>query len=139
MMAAESDRPTIDGHIAAGIDRLPLTRAQWQLAILVEVTCGFIIVDTDGIGARLYPFVWRPNHLNTVLQYSVILALDRRPIRPPAGNSHVHRPIPPVVRSPLARAFPRSEACERLRHRLAASALCRRRASQARTPLASRS
>ena len=74
--AADSDRPAIHGHIAARIDRLPLTRVQWQLAILVEVTWGFIIVDTDGIGARLYPFVWRPNHLITVLQYSVIQALQ---------------------------------------------------------------
>ena len=74
--AADGDSPTIHGHIAARIDRLPLTRVQWQLAILVQVTWGFIIVDTDGIGARLYPFVWRPNHLLTVLQYSVIQALQ---------------------------------------------------------------
>jgi MFS family permease len=73
----ESARPdAIRGHIAARIDRLPLTRVQWQLAILVEVTWGFIIFDTDGIGARLYPFVWRPNHIITVLQYSVIQALQ---------------------------------------------------------------
>jgi hypothetical protein len=41
VMAAESDRSTIHGHIAARIDRLPLTRVQWQLAILVAVTWGF--------------------------------------------------------------------------------------------------
>ena len=51
----------IAGRIAARIDRLPLTRVQWELAILVELAWGFIIVDTDGIGARLYPFVWRPH------------------------------------------------------------------------------
>jgi MFS transporter, putative metabolite:H+ symporter len=66
----------IRGQIAARIDRLPLTRVQWQLAILVEVTWGFIIFDTDGIGARLYPFVWRPHHIITVFQYSVIQALQ---------------------------------------------------------------
>jgi len=66
----------IHGHIAARIDRLPLTRVQWHLAILVEVTWGFIIVDTDGIGARLYPFVWRPNHVISVIEYSVIQALQ---------------------------------------------------------------
>ena len=64
------------GHIAARVDRLPLTRVQWQLAILVEVTWGFIIFDTDGIGARLYPFVWRPNHIIDVYQYAVIHALQ---------------------------------------------------------------
>jgi MFS family permease len=67
---------TIHGHIAARIDRLPLTRVQWQLAILVEVTWGFIIFDTDGIGARLYPFVWRPAHIIDVYQYAVIQALQ---------------------------------------------------------------
>ena len=64
------------GHIAARIDRLPLTRVQWHLAILVEITWGFIIVDTDGIGARLYPFVWRPGGIMTVGQYAVIQALQ---------------------------------------------------------------
>jgi len=67
---------TTSGHIAARIDRLPLTRVQWQLAILIEITWGFIIVDTDGIGARLYPFVWRPNHIMSVSQYAVIQALQ---------------------------------------------------------------
>lgn len=67
---------TIHGRIAARIDRLPLTRFQWRLAILIEVTWGFIIFDTDGIGARLYPFVWRPHHIMTVDQYAVIQALQ---------------------------------------------------------------
>ena len=49
---------------------------QWLLAVLVEVTWGFIIFDTDGIGARLYPFVWRPHHIIDVYQYAVIQALQ---------------------------------------------------------------
>src|SRR5580658_426497 len=69
-------RGTIHGQIAARIDRLPLTGVQWRLAILVEITWGFIIFDTDGIGARLYPFVWRPNHIINVDQYAVIQALQ---------------------------------------------------------------
>ncbi len=69
-------RTTFGGLMAARVDRLPLTRVQWQLAILVEVTWGFIVFDTDGIGARLYPFVWRPNHIITVEQYAVIQALQ---------------------------------------------------------------
>jgi MFS family permease len=71
-----ADRISYDGVMAGRIDRLPLTRVQWQLAILVEVTWGFIIFDTDGIGARLYPFVWRPNHIIDVVQYAVIQALQ---------------------------------------------------------------
>lgn len=62
--------------ISGRIDRLPLTRVQWELAILVEVTWGFIIVDTDGIAARLYPFVWRPLGTITNNQYAVIQALQ---------------------------------------------------------------
>ena len=69
-------RDAIHGRIAARIDRLPLTAVQWRLAILVEVTWGFIIFDTDGIGARLYPFVWRPNNIIDVYQYAVIQALQ---------------------------------------------------------------
>ncbi len=69
-------RTTFDGIMAARVDRLPLTRVQWRLAILVEMTWGFIIFDTDGIGARLYPFVWRPNHVIDVVQYAVIQALQ---------------------------------------------------------------
>lgn len=76
MSATGMPRATIHGHIAARIDRLPLTRVQWQLAILVEITWGFIIFDTDGIGARLYPFVWRPNHIINVVQYAVVQALQ---------------------------------------------------------------
>ncbi|HVY17168.1 MAG TPA: MFS transporter [Rhodopila sp.] len=71
-----TERISYDGVMAARIDRLPLTRVQWQLAILVETTWGFIIFDTDGIGARLYPFVWRPAHVIDVLQYAVIQALQ---------------------------------------------------------------
>ena len=72
----EIQRPAIAGHIAARIDRLPLTRVHWELAILVEIAWGFIIVDTDGIGARLYPFVWRPLHVIDAVQYGVIQALQ---------------------------------------------------------------
>jgi len=69
-------RDTTNYHISSRIDRLPLTRVQWELAILVEVTWAFIIVDTDGIGARLYPFVWRPAGLLSTDQYAVIQALQ---------------------------------------------------------------
>ena len=63
---ARTSVAAVQGHIAARIDRLPMTKVQWKLFILVEITWGFIIFDTDGIGARLYPFVWRPNHIVTV-------------------------------------------------------------------------
>lgn len=67
---------TVHGHIAARIDRLPVTWVQWHLALLIQATWGFIIFDTDGIGARLFPFVWRPMHIINVDQYAVIQALQ---------------------------------------------------------------
>lgn len=76
LRAASAGDPPVHGHIAARIDRLPLTRVPWQLALLLEITWGFIIFDTDGIGARLYPFVWRPGHVIDVYQYAVIQALQ---------------------------------------------------------------
>ncbi len=75
-VGGEAPPEAVAGDVAARIDRLPLTRVQWELAILVQLTWGFIIFDTDGIGARLYPFVWRPKHLVTISQYSVIVALQ---------------------------------------------------------------
>jgi MFS family permease len=76
LSASMARADAIHGRIAARIDRLPLTSFQWRLAILIEVTWGFIIFDTDGIGARLYPFIWRPHHILTVDQYAVIQALQ---------------------------------------------------------------
>lgn len=69
-------RDATNYHISSRIDRLPLTRVQWELAILVEVTWAFIIVDTDGIAARLYPLIWRPAGLLSTDQYAVIQALQ---------------------------------------------------------------
>ena len=58
--ATVPERITGDGLVAARIDRLPLRKLQWHLGILVEGTWSVIIFDTNGIGARLYLFVWRP-------------------------------------------------------------------------------
>ena len=64
--------PTLRGHIAARIDRLPLTRVQYLLAAITQVYWGMLI-DTDGIVGRLYPFVWEPQGMST-FQFSVLLA-----------------------------------------------------------------
>jgi MFS family permease len=66
----------VPGRIAARIDRLPLTPVQWELAILTQIAWGLIIVDTDGIAGRLYPFVWAPQNLITTVEYGIIQALE---------------------------------------------------------------
>ncbi|HEY3687852.1 MAG TPA: MFS transporter [Streptosporangiaceae bacterium] len=63
---------TRGGHIAARIDRLPLTRVQYLLAAITQVYWGMLI-DTDGLVGRLYPFVWEPQGMST-FQFSVLLA-----------------------------------------------------------------
>lgn len=78
-----SDRPidaaittgvVVQGNIAARIDRLPLTRVQYLLAGITQVYWG-LLIDTDGIVARLYPFVWEPVGITT-FQYSLLYAAN---------------------------------------------------------------
>ena len=74
-MAEAPGRTSTAARIAARVDRLPLTRVQWELAILTQIAWGLIVLDTDGIPAKLYPFIWKPQHLMTTFQYAVIQAL----------------------------------------------------------------
>lgn len=69
---AVSDGRVVQGNIAARIDRLPLTRVQYTLAAITQLFWG-IIIDTDGIVSRLYPFVWEPRGMTT-FQYSLLYA-----------------------------------------------------------------
>jgi putative MFS transporter len=63
------------GRNAARIDRLPLTRVQWELALITQLAWG-VIVATDGIAARLYPFIWLPHHTLSSFQYSTLYAFE---------------------------------------------------------------
>ena len=62
------------GDIAARIDRLPLTRVQYGLAAVTQIYWGLIIA-TDGMPARLYPFLWEPKGMSN-FQFSVMLAAN---------------------------------------------------------------
>jgi putative MFS transporter len=63
------------GRIAARIDRLPLTWAQWRLALITQVFWG-VIIAADGIPAKVYPFVWLPHHAFGMGAFSVLLAMQ---------------------------------------------------------------
>jgi len=65
----------IPGEMAARVDRLPVSRMAWELALLVQVgwACS---ASADGISARLYPFIWLPRHVMTSFEYSVLYALE---------------------------------------------------------------
>jgi len=65
----------IPGEMAARVDRLPVSRMAWEIALLVQAgwACS---ASADGISARLYPFIWLPRHVMTSFEYSVLYALE---------------------------------------------------------------
>lgn len=63
------------GRIAARIDRLPLTWAQWRLALTSQLFWG-VIIAADGIPAKVYPYVWLPQHAFGLTAFSLLLAMQ---------------------------------------------------------------
>jgi putative MFS transporter len=65
----------IPGEMAARVDRLPMSRMAWELALLVQVgwACS---ASVAGTAARLYPFIWLPRHVMDSFEYSVLYALE---------------------------------------------------------------
>lgn len=74
MSAAPAGTGVVSGDIAARLDRLPLTRLQYGLAAITQIYWGLIIA-TDAMPARLYPFLWEPLGMST-FEFSVILAAN---------------------------------------------------------------
>lgn len=70
-----NDNAQAAGRIAARIDRLPLTWAQWRLALISQVFWG-VIIAADGIPAKVYPYVWGPQHAFGMAAFSVLLAMQ---------------------------------------------------------------
>ncbi len=62
------------GRIAARIDRLPLTWAQWRLALITQMFWG-VVIAADGVPGKLYPFIWGPEHAFGLGALSVLLAV----------------------------------------------------------------
>ena len=66
----------IPGEMAARIDRLPRSWVHWEICLLV-ILAWATTASTDGIAARLYPFVWIPNHAGiSSSEYSWLFALE---------------------------------------------------------------
>ena len=61
--------------IAERLDRLPLTWPLWRLALVAQAGWGFVIA-TDGLAARIYPFVWAPRHAFSIAQFSLLLVIS---------------------------------------------------------------
>ena len=65
----------IPGEMAARVDRLPRSVMAWEICLLVQVGWA-IAASTDGIAARMYPYVWLPAKEITHSQYDVLYAFQ---------------------------------------------------------------
>ena len=65
----------IPGEIAARIDRLPMSFMAWEICLIIQVGWS-TSASTDGIAARLYPFIWLPAKVISHSQYDVLYALQ---------------------------------------------------------------
>ena len=65
----------IPGEMAARVDRLPMSAMAWEICLIIQVgwACA---AATDGIAARLYPYVWLPAKVINHSQYDVLYALQ---------------------------------------------------------------
>src|SRR5271165_3588834 len=73
--AAAGGTLVIPGEMAARVDRLPMSFMAWEICLIVQVGWA-MSASTDGIAARLYPFIWLPAKAVTHSQYDVLYAFQ---------------------------------------------------------------
>ena len=73
--AAGGTTLVIPGEMAARVDRLPRSFMAWEICLIVQVGWA-IAASTDGIAARMYPYVWLPAKEITDSQYDVLYAFQ---------------------------------------------------------------
>ena len=64
-----------DRTIAQRLDRLPLTWVLWRLGLVTQAGWALVILS-DGIAARIYPFIWGPEHAFDTARFSVLLLIS---------------------------------------------------------------
>ena len=78
MATATTATPTtsaLGATIGQRLDRLPLTWALWRLGLVTQAGWGLAIL-ADGIAARIYPFIWGPQHAFDTAQFSLLLVFS---------------------------------------------------------------
>src|SRR6202034_3984049 len=73
--AATGGTLVIPGEMAARVDRLPMSLMAWEICLIVQIGWS-TSASTDGIAARLYPFIWLPAKAVTPSQYDVLYAFQ---------------------------------------------------------------
>ncbi|HKF17981.1 MAG TPA: MFS transporter [Candidatus Dormibacteraeota bacterium] len=61
--------------IGQRLDRLPLTWTLWRLGLVAQAGWALVIAS-DGIAARIYPFVWGPAHAFDTASFSLLLVVS---------------------------------------------------------------
>lgn len=61
--------------IGQRLDRLPLTWTLWRLGLVTQVAWAFALLS-DGIAARIYPFVWGPQNAFDLAHFSWLLVIS---------------------------------------------------------------
>src|SRR6516165_7205896 len=67
--------PAARASISQRLDRLPLTWTLWRLALVTQAGWG-VVIATDAIAARIYPFVWGPRHAFGTAAFSFLLLIS---------------------------------------------------------------
>ena len=57
------------------LDRLPLTWALWRLGLVTQIAWALVVLS-DGIAARIYPFIWGPQHAFDLGRFSLLLVIS---------------------------------------------------------------
>lgn len=63
------------GEAAARLDRLPLSRLHWGLALITQATYG-IIISLDASASRFYPAIWQPEKLISPTEYTILYMIQ---------------------------------------------------------------
>ena len=104
--AAGGGTLVIPGEMAARVDRLPMSLMAWEICLIVQVGWA-TAAATDGIAARLYPFIWLPAKAVTHSQYDVLYAfqagISGKPGFHPPQEKHRTPLYPPPVTPVAAR------------------------------------
>jgi len=75
MVTAPPEVSAPGASIAQRLDRLPLTWTLWRLGLVAQA--GWALgIASDGIAARIYPFVWGPAHTFDTASFSLLLLVS---------------------------------------------------------------
>jgi len=64
-----------EATIGQRLDRLPLTWTLWRVGLVTQSAWALVVLS-DGIAARIYPFIWGPQHAFDTARFSLLLVVS---------------------------------------------------------------